>query len=220
MMNGDVKILLVDDQQLVRQRLRQLIEDEPGLTVVGETFNCQSAANQIRIRPPNLVLLKHDLPEEEDDRESIRRLIAEFPAIKIIALSNRWDLELVFQALHAGVSGFVVKKHGSEELFQAIHAVMEFHLYLSPEVSSAVTRYFMNSYRGPESARADLALSDRERMLLRLIAQGHRAKDIAGTMSVAVRSAETFRFRLMKKLGCASTAELVRYAIRAGIVQA
>lgn len=220
MTSGDVKILLVDDQQLTRQGLRQLIAANPGLTVVVEASSSRSAMEQIKTSAPHVVLMDPDPTKDESSLESIRPMLAEFPSVKIIALCSESKLQFALQALHAGVAGYVVKKHGSEELLRAIHAVKEFHLYLSPEVSSAVTKYFMNSCRDRRHARADLVLSDRERLLLRLIAEGYRTKEIASIMSVAVRSAETFRFRLMKKLGCAGTAELVRYAIRAGIIQA
>lgn len=103
MTSGEIKILLEDDQQPLRQALRQLIEARSGLTVVGEAFSCQSAMDQVRILAPQLVLINHHLPREEDGAESARRLLAEFPAVKFITLSSDPDLELALRALHAGV---------------------------------------------------------------------------------------------------------------------
>lgn len=220
MTTGDVKILLVDNHQMMRRGLRQLIETKSGLTVVGEASRLQSAIAQIRISAPDLVLLNHNLPGEADGGESTCRLLAEFPSVKVIELSANPELEFVLQALHAGVSGYVAKHKGPDELFRAIQAVMDFQVYLSPEVSSEVIRHFMKSYLGRKPAQAGVVLSDRERLLLRLVAEGKRNKEIAGELAVTVKSAETYRFRLMKKLGHASVADLVRFAVREGIIQA
>ena len=189
------------------------------LWVVGEAFSSESAMKQIRISAPHLVLMDFHLPEE-CGMESTRRMLAQFPSVKIIALASSAKLELVYQALHAGVSGYVVKDHGFEELFRAIHVVMDFQIYLSPKVSSAVTREFMKIFIDRKPGTAGVVLSDRERLLLQLVAEGKRNKEIAERMQVTVKSVETYRFRLMKKLGCASAAALVRFAIRAGIVKA
>jgi len=216
---AEIRILLVDDHQLLRQGLRQLIAAQPGLTVVGEAFNRQSVMDQIPVAAPNLILMDLHL-EHECGVEITRRILAEHPRVRVVALSGDADLKLVLEALHAGVSGYVVKENGSDELFRAVRAVMDNHLYLSPEVASAVIRDFMKSHQGRPAARAGGGLRDRERLLLRLVAEGKRNKEIAGEMAVTVKSVETYRSRLMRKLGCASAAELVRYAIREGIIQA
>jgi len=219
MTKGDVKILLVDDQQLTRQGLRQLIAAKPGLTVVGEASSSQSAMEQIKTSAPHVVLMDTDPTTEESSVENARPMLTKFPSVKIIALSSECELQSALQALHAGASGYVVKKHGVEELFRAIHTVMDYGLYLSPEISSAVTRCFMKSYLGGNPARSSVVLSDREQSLLQMIAGGKRNKEIAEEMEMGIKSVETYRFRLMKKLECASVAELVRYAIRESIVQ-
>ena len=175
--------------------------------------------DQIKTAAPHLVLMNIDPAKDERSVERARPILAKFPSVKIIALSSEPELQFALQALHAGVSGYVVKKHGVEELFRAIHTVMDYGLYLSPEISSAVTRCFMKSYLGGNSARASVILSDREQSLLQMIASGKRNKEIAEEMEMGIKSVETYRFRLMKKLECASVAELVRYAIRESIVQ-
>lgn len=215
----EVKILLVDDHQLLLRGLRQLIANRPGLTVVGEAFDGQSAVDQTRTLEPQLILMDLHLPGESGV-EVTRRLLAEFPLVKIVALSGDSQLELVFEALHAGISGYVLKENGPEELFKAIHSVMDNRLYLSPEVASDVIKNFMKRSRGRKSARTDVVLSERDRLLLQLLAEGRRNKEIAGAMTLTAKSVETYRSRLMKKLGCATTIELVRYAIREDIIQA
>jgi two-component system response regulator NreC len=201
--------------------LRELIAVHPGLRVVGEADSALAAFGKIRASapPPELVLMDLQLPGEGGVAVT-RRLLAEFPAVRIIALSGDTELELLLDALYAGVSGYILKNDGVDELFRAIHAVMDQQLYLSPKVATAAIRNFMKSFTRRKPAPPGTVLSDRERLLLRLVAEGRRNKEIAGDMAVTAKSVETYRFRLMKKLGFASTAELIRYAIREGIVQA
>jgi DNA-binding NarL/FixJ family response regulator len=215
----ETRILLVDDHQIMRQGLRQLISVEPGMTVVGEASSGQSAKDQVRTLAPHMVLMDLHLPDE-CGVETTRQILAESPAVKVVALSSDSGPEMVLRALRAGVSGYLVKEDGSDELIRAIQTVMDHRFYLSPAVSSTVISQFTESSGRGKTGTATVELSERERMLLRLIAAGNRNKDIAAALAVTVKSAETYRLRLQKKLGCASTAELVRYAIRAGIVQA
>lgn len=215
----ETRILLVDDHQIMRQGLRGLIATQPGLIVVGEAANGRLAVDQVRTLAPHLVLMDMYLPDKSGV-EVARELLAEFPSVKVVALSGDSTVELVLQALRAGVSGFIVKENGSDELFRAIHTVMDHRLYLSSSVSSDVILKFLEpSGPGPVKS-AGLMLSERERWLLRLVAAGKRNKEIAVALAVTVKSVETYRSRLQKKLGCASTADLIRYAIREGIIQA
>jgi two-component system response regulator NreC len=218
-MKSATKILLLDNHQMVRQGLQQLIAAKPGLTVVGEASSTQEAMVQIETSVPHVVLMDADPAIGENRVESARPIIAKFPAVKIIALSSGSELQFALEALHAGVAGYVVKKHGVEELFRAIQVVMDYGLYLSPEISSEVTKRFMMSYLGRTSARAGAVLNDRERSLLQMVARGKRNKEIAKEIELGIKSVETYRSRLMKKLGCDSAAALVRYAICEGIVQ-
>ena len=219
MHTGNIKILLVDNHQMMRQGLRQLISARPGLMVVGEAISIPSALDLLHTLAPQLVLLNIPLLGI-GGVDMVRRILARFPAVRVIVLSGDAELELVLQLLHAGIAGYVLKENDFEELFRAIHAVMTFQLYLSPEVAALVIRDFMNHHGIRKPARPDLDLSEREQWLLQLVASGKRNKEIAGEMALAIKSVETYRSRLMKKLGCDSTAELIRYAIRKNIIQA
>ncbi|HLP78401.1 MAG TPA: response regulator transcription factor, partial [Candidatus Paceibacterota bacterium] len=212
-------ILLVDDHQMMLQGLRQLLTNVPGLSVVGEASNGHAAIEQVRNLVPELVLLDIHLPDESGV-EIARHILAEFPAIKVIALSSDEQLDIVLQALQAGISGYIIKQNGTDELVRAIHSVIDNHLYLPQELSSAVIKNFMKFIPSAKSAQNGVILKDRERLLLQLVAEGRRNKEIAENLGVAPKSVETYRSRLMKKLGCAGTANLVRYAIREGIVTA
>lgn len=215
-MNADaVKILVVDDHQMMRQGLRLLIKEQADLSVVGEASSCQSALEMTRSLAPQIILMDVHLPGESGIEVS-RQILAEFPKIRVVILSADADLSLVHQALLAGVSGYVTKTNGWEEVLRAIRTVLDFRLYLSPEVASAVVNDYRDTLNG-KPALGKPALSERERLLLKLVAEGKRNKEIALTLGVAVKSVETYRSRLMKKLDCASAADLTRYAIREGI---
>lgn len=214
----EIKILLVDNHQMVRQGLRLLIKEQPNMTVVGEASDRKSALEQVRSLSPDLVLMDVHL-EGESGIEISRSLLAEFPSLKIIALSGDPDLAVVHDALQAGVSGYITKENSHEELVRAIRTVLDHRLYLSPEVASVVVVDYMKILNEPAGLSKPV-LTDRERQLLKLVAEGKRNKEIAEVLAVGVKSVETYRSRLMKKLNCASAADLTRYAIREGITTA
>lgn len=217
-MPDPIKILLVDDHQIMRQGLRQLISSQSGMTIVGEASDGLSALIQLRSHKPNLVLMDVHL-SSESGIEVTQRILAEAPSVKVIVLSSDSELQLILQALNAGVAGYVLKESGCEELVRAIRTVMDHRIYLSPEVSSVVIQDFIKPGSARTSKPAPVALTEREQLLLRLIAEGKRNKEMSVVLEVTVKSVETYRSRLMKKLGCATTADLVRYAVRNGIVQ-
>ena len=208
---------MVDDHQMMRQGLRLLIQSQEDLELVGETSSGQTALELARTHSPTLVLMDIHLPGENGVEVS-RKLLAEFPSLKIMILSADSDLELVEQALLAGVSGYVTKESGWEELLRAIRTVLDNRLYLSPEVASSVVNVHLDVLSGRKGGSKP-ALGNREKELLKLVAEGKRNKEIAIQMGVGVKSVETYRSRLMKKLGCSSPADLTRYAIREGIAK-
>jgi DNA-binding NarL/FixJ family response regulator len=216
---NEVRILLVDDHAIMREGLRQVLREQEHLTVVGEACNGQSALDQVRALSPDVVVLDLHLGGENGIEVS-RRILADFPAVKIVVLSADSNLALVTEALQAGVSAYVVKDNASDELIRAIRSVMDQRTYLCPEVASVVVANYMKALADKTIPASKPLLSDRERQLLKLVAGGKRNKEIAETLGVGLKSVETYRSRLMKKLGCASPSELTRYAIREGIVTA
>lgn len=147
-----------------------------------------------------------------------RRILVEYPAVKIIALSSDSRLALINEALQAGLSAFVRKESNSEEMVRAIRSVLDNRVYLCPDVASMVVADYMNTIGEKTVSESKPTLTDRESLLLKLVAEGRRNKEIAEALDVEVKSVETFRSRLMKKLGCASSNELTRYAIREGYI--
>ena len=213
----NTRVILVDDHQLVRRGLRLLLEQHGDIQVVGEAANGAGALEQAKALVPDLVVMDVHLPDISG-LEVSRRLLADFPDLKIVVLSGDADMARVNEALQTGVCGYLLKSSAEEELGRAIRAIMEGRLYLCPEINALVIQDYKNSLAA-KAATSKPALSGREREVLRLIAQGHQLKEIAVQLKVGVRTAETFRRRLMSKLDLHTTADLTRYAVREGIVE-
>jgi DNA-binding NarL/FixJ family response regulator len=214
----NVKILLVDDHPMLLRGLCDALAQQPNLTLAGQAQTGTLALKLARELSPDLVVMDIHLPDM-NGLDAARQILSVMPAVKIIIFSGDTARPLVNEALQAGVCGYLSKSSDLGELMRAIDLVMEGKLYLSPEVSVGILEDYRKSLVGGTESSKPL-LSEREKQLLRLIAEGRRNKEIAEGLTVTVNSVETYRSRLMKKLCCTSTAELVRYAIRDGIVQA
>jgi len=215
MATNEIKILLVDDHRLMREGLRALLLEHPMLRVVGEADGRSTALEQVRTRQPDVVVMDVHLPDENGIAIAAH-ILSEFPRTKIIILSGDTELTTIQKALQTGVSGYITKNDPPEEIIRAIHEVMDHRVHLCPEVASIVTQDYVKvvvNHTTPES----LALTERERLLLRLVAEGKRNKEIADALQVTAKSVESYRSRLMHKLHCNSAAELTRYALREGI---
>lgn len=196
--------------------LRQTIARQSHLALVGESFTGAGALQLAEELAPDMILTEVHLPDM-NGIEVTRRVLATRPALKIVIFSGDADRRLVDQALQAGACGYVLKRSAAEELLQAIDWVMAGRVYLSPDVSVGIIEAYRKSLRG-DSDLVKPSLPEREKEMLRLIAEGRRNKEIAAQLNLSLKSVEAYRSRLMKKLSCASSAELVRYAIREGIV--
>lgn len=207
-------VLLADDHAMLRSGLRQTLSQQDNLELVGEASTGSSALKLARELKPDLILMDVHMPEM-DGIEASRQILSELPATKIIIFSSDAARALVDEALQVGVCGYLPKEGAVEELLHAIGLVMAGKLYLSPEVSGDI----LTDYRKSLQGEGEPSLSDREKHLLRLVAEGRRNKEISAELNLGIKSIEAYRARLMKKLGCSSSAELVRYAVREGIAK-
>jgi two-component system response regulator NreC len=211
----NVKILLVDDHPIVLRGLREVVAQQPNFALVGEATTGAMALKLARELIPDLVVMDIHLPDM-NGIEASRQMLNDLPAIKIIIFSGDASRSSVNAALEAGVRGYLLKNIACEELMHATNMVMEGRLYLSYDASAGILEDYQRSLvQGSEPLKT--GLSEREKQLLRLVAEGQRNKEIAGQLAISIKSVETHRSRVMKKLGCSSTAELIRYAIREGI---
>ena len=201
---------------MLRKGLHQALAQQLNLTVVGEASTGANALKLAAELAPDLIVMDVHLPDM-NGVEATRRILGVLPSAKVVVFSGDADRSLVDGALQAGACGYIWKQSAVDELIRAIEIVMAGKLYLSPEVSAGI----LEDYRKGLSAESEPSkplLSERETQLLRLIAEGRRNKDMAVQLELSPKSIETYRARLMKKLGYSSTADVVRYAIREGII--
>src|ERR1019366_1699560 len=213
--NMNAKLLLVDDHPMMLDVLRQAIEEQPHLKVVGEASTGESAVKLALDLMPDLVVMDVHLMDM-NGLEATRQILSALPGTKIIIFSGDADGTLVDEALQAGAHGYIFKRGSSADLLRAIDEVMAGKLSLSPELIPAIVEDYQRHLVG-ESEPSKAVLSQREQQLLRLISKGLRNKEMATELNLSDNTIETYRARLMKKVCCSSTAELVRYAVREGI---
>ncbi len=211
----NIRILLVDDHNLVRQGLRSLIEKRPDLQVVGEAENGRAAIQMVRELTPDLVVMDLRMPDL-NGIDATRQVLAEKPSTKVIGLSAQSDEQGIREMLRSGASGYLLKDAAFEELVNAIYTVIDDKLYLSP----SLRRSAVSSYGGAEEPALDSAfdvLSAREREVLQLFSEGMSTKEIAAHLQLSTKTIETHRRNIMAKTSASGIAELTRYAIRQGI---
>lgn len=210
---SNIRILLVDDHQLVRVGMRTLLSALPDITVVGDTGDGRSALESIAALEPNIVLMDISMPGL-NGLEATVRIAKEFPLSRVIILSMHANEEYVLQALRAGAAGYLVKNAAPEELELAIRAVARGETYLSPTISRHVVEELLG---GKRSASPIDVLTPRQREILQLVAEGKTTKQIAAVLDVSIKTVESHRAQLMERLDIRDVAGLVRFAIRHGV---
>lgn len=208
-----VKVLLVDDHELMLDGLRSLLDKQPGMEVVGEAKDGRAAVTAARELSPDLVVMDVSMPDL-NGVEATRQIISQRGSIKVLCLSMHSDPSLVEAMLEAGAAGYQLKDYALEELVRAIGIVMSDETYLCSRVSGGVVKALLRSDR-PKSAFAHL--TEREREVLQLIAEGHTNPEIAERLFISVKTVGTHREHLMQKLDIHSIAGLTKYAIRHGL---
>jgi len=210
---SEIRVLIVDDHAVVRSGLRLLIEREQDLTTVDEAANAAEAIYRMIEQKPDVLLIDVTMPGESGI-EAIPKLLAASPSSKVLVLSMHDDPRYVRDAFAAGASGYVLKEAADAELVAAIRHVAAGGSYVNPALGARMVVADANEQAAAEAN----PLSDRELEVLRLLALGHTNQEIAKTLFISVRTAETHRAHIMQKLGLTSRAELVRYALANGII--
>lgn len=214
MKSQKLRILLADDHKIVRDGLRLLIDGQPDMRVVGEAADGHEALLQARALKPDVVVMDLSMPRV-NGLQATALLKAEFPELKVVALTAHEDESYLSQLCSAGAAGFVLKRSAGDELIRAIGAVAKGGLHFEPALASkALARQVAGVAAGRDTQTA--ALSEREREVLVRIAWGFSNKEIAAELRLSVKTVETYKVRLGEKLGLRSRTEIVQYALRQG----
>jgi DNA-binding NarL/FixJ family response regulator len=208
-----IRILIADDHGVVAEGLKHLVEAESDMEVVAVVGDGREAVQQARDATPDVVLMDLSMPEL-NGADATRAILARDPKCRVIVLSMYAQREYVRRALKAGAVGYVVKRSAAKEVVEAIRAVHAGQRYLSPRVADVVLEDYSDDKQDDPLAR----LSAREREVLQLLAEGRTGAEIAQRLSLSQKTVETYRARLVEKLGIRDLAGLVRFAIQRGLV--
>jgi len=212
-----IKVLIVDDHTLVRDGIRALLALIADINVVGEAANGKEALEKVKRLAPDVVLMDLAMPIMSG-LEATRRIRKRFPGTKVLALTQYEDREYIVPTIEAGARGFVSKTAAFSELASAIQAVYQGGSFLSPMAAAAVVEECQQKVAIEGEKDPYQNLTDREREMLKLVAEGYTAKEIADMLVISLRTVETHKTNLMKKLNIHNKADLIRFAIRKGII--
>jgi DNA-binding NarL/FixJ family response regulator len=211
-----IRVLVVDDHAVVRAGLRLLLDAEEDIETVGEAGDAREALFEVRSSKPDVILMDVGLGAGKSGIEAAPDVLHEAPGAKVLMLSMQDDPRYVRESFAAGASGYVLKEAADSELVAAVRQVASGTRYVDPVLGARIAAADAEAERAAEED----PLSDREREVLRLLALGHTNQEIAKTLFISVRTAETHRAHIMQKLRISTRAELVRYAIAQGFLDA
>jgi DNA-binding NarL/FixJ family response regulator len=214
-MSARVRVLICDDHPLFREGLRAILRDQPAVEVVGEARNGIEAVDQTRRLRPDVVLMDIDMPELSG-LEATRRIVEGRLPSRVLILSLYDDEDLIAGCLDAGAAGYVLKDGPTAQVLFAIEAVQRGERYMSPRALSMVIEHAREGGKGT-GTRYDL-LTDREREVLKLLADGFSSKDLAARLNLSIKTVDAHKYHLMRKLDIHNRAGLVKYAIRKKLV--
>ena len=213
---GKIKVLIADDHTILRQGIKALLDNQAEIEVIGEAKDGREALTLIERLLPDVILMDIAMPGL-NGLEATRRIKKKFPEIKVLVLTMYTNEEYVFQILNAGANGYLVKETAFQDLISAIKAVYRDEAFMSPSISKKVINRYTQRVRDANDTTSDI-LTTREREILQLIAEGSSSKKIAEALFISPKTVETHRTHIMDKLNIHNRTDLIKYAIRTGIV--
>lgn len=213
----EIKVLIVDDHAIVRDGICSLLALAGDMEVVGEAANGREGLEKVAKLLPDVVLMDIAMPIM-GGLEAIRRIHKEFSGIRILVLTQYDDKDHVFPAIQAGANGFVSKTAASSELASGIRAVSAGESYLSPSIAKLFVEDYQRVALTEDMNDPYEQLTDREREMLKLVVEGYKTRQIAEMLNITLKTVEGHKTSLMKKLGIHNNLELVKYALRQGII--
>jgi DNA-binding NarL/FixJ family response regulator len=206
------RILLVDDHQVLREGLRALLEKQPDIVVVGEAGDGHTALQLVRDLRPDITIMDVNM-QGMDGIDATRLIARDYPETKVLALSMYLRKVFVSEMFKCGASGYLLKENAFAEVVEAIRTVLAGERYVCLKAAGLLVDQYVQEHAAPEDPR----LTDREMELVRMLANGQTSKEIARVTDTSVKTVDACRRRVMHKLGVASVAEIVKYAIREGL---
>ena len=210
-----IRVLLADDHSIVRAGLCRLVEESGDMTVVAEAADGKAAILQARQAAPDVAVIDISMPGF-DGLEVTARLLDEAPELPVIILTMYEEEQYVVRAIEAGAMGYITKKSAPEQLVKAIRKVLAGQRYLSPEATEALA---MRVARGAKGRSPLDSLSNRELQVLQRLAQGNTNREIAATYNISIKTVDTYRLRLLKKLNLRNNADISRFAIQNHLIE-
>lgn len=215
----ELRILIADDHELVRRGVRTLLEAEPGWSVVAEASDGQEALEKAKETKPEIVVLDISMPRLSG-LETARRFKSMFPQVKVLMLTVHDSERLALEVLNAGARGYVTKSDTARDLVNAIEALRRDKTFFTARVDRIILDSFLDGRPSKKVKEMQVEqLTSRQREIVQLLAEGKTSKDVSALLNLSVKTVETHRANIMKRLGCHSVSELVRYAVRNNIVQ-
>lgn len=212
-----IKVLIVDDHMLVRQGIKQIFEDTPDIVAVAEARTGHEAFEQVRSTGIDIVLLDVSLPDI-DGLDVLATIKQEQPDLPVLMLSMHAEEQFALRFLRAGASGYLTKESAAEELIRALRKVAHGGRYITLEMAEALAETLAFG-PGKDGRSPHESLSNREYQVMQLIATGRSVGEIAGLLNLSVKTVSTYRTRILEKMELSSNAEIMRYALRRGLVQ-
>lgn len=213
-----IRLLLVDDHQIVRAGLRMLFQAEQDMEIVGEIGSGEEALQAVRNLKPDVVLMDVVMPGMSGI-EATRRIKEASPGTAVLALTMHEDEQYFFEMLQAGASGYIPKRAAPDDLVSAIRVVSQGNVFLYPSVAKLLVKDFLHRAEpGPDASRAASRLTPREHEVLTYIAEGYTNREIAEALVISVKTVDRHRENIMRKLNLHNRVELVKYAIEKGLI--
>ncbi|MGO4888054.1 response regulator [Anaerobacillus sp. MEB173] len=213
-----IKILVVDDHVVVRSGLKTLLNGKNQMEVIGEASEGDEAIKKALELHPDVVLMDLSMPHGKNGLTATEELKKLLPETAILILTMHDDEEYLFRAIHVGASGYILKSAPHEELLSAIISVSTGNAYLNPTATKKLMSEYMDKLKNGGESSSFESLSDREKQVLELVAKGFSNKEIAESLVISVKTVESHKSNLMEKLGLKTRPELVRYALKKGLL--
>jgi len=212
-----IRILLADDHNILRDGMRLLLERQPGFVVVGEAGDGREIVELVNTQSPDVVVMDIAMPNM-NGIEATRRIVEKHPTTGVVILSMHYDESYVLRSLKAGARGYLLKDAMKAELIAAIQAVARGKSFFSPKISRILQEDYVQALGRRDADNSYELLTDREREILQLVAEGKTNKEIANTLNVSLYTVDTHRTHILQKLNLHSVPEVILYAVRKGII--